>query len=145
MQGAGNQFFAGAAVAGNQHGQIILRQARYGAVNLLHGRRTSDQWQVLVFVTACFANISLRARQLHRPRNHAGQFSQVKRFGQIFKRTALRRRNRGGQRVFGADNDNRQIWTQPPDAGNKIKGILIRHHDIRDNYITLAIAYPFPQ
>ena len=81
-----HQFFAGATFTRNQNRQIILRQPRHGAVNLLHGGRPADQWQAII-VAGFHRSAAALLRQVNRALHQIGQFAQIKRLGQIVKRT----------------------------------------------------------
>src|SRR5262249_27108502 len=49
------------------------------------------------------------------------------------------------ERVLRAHDDDRQIGPDLLDARQKIEGVLVRHHHVGDDEVTVALAHPSPQ
>ena len=142
VQGAADQLLAGAAFAMDHHRQVGAHQARQDAIDLLHRRRAPDQRQVFVWTFAGsrgFCGFDQRA--LH----GAHQFAQVERLRQIVERAPLRRLHRRQQRRVGAHDDDPQVGPALLDARHQIQAIFVRHDNVGDHQIAVAVIDPAPQ
>ena len=144
VQHARDQLLAGAALAVDHHGQVGLRQAGEDAIDLLHRRRAADERQLLAF--DLLRRPLRRAPGLgQRAADDGDHLVEVERLGQVLVGALLGRRQRRHQRVLRAHDDDRQIGADLLDARDEIEGVLVRHDDVGDDDIALALADPAPQ
>src|SRR5262249_58429804 len=47
--------------------------------------------------------------------------------------------------ILRTHDDDRQVWTRLANAGDQIKSIFVRHDDVGDNQIAVALTDPSPQ
>ena len=82
VQRASHQLLAGAALAGDHHGEVGVRQPRQDAVDLLHGGRAADQRQLLAAGLSSGERFAL-AVGATAPSRHCDHLVQVERLRQI--------------------------------------------------------------
>ena len=144
VQRARDQLFTCARFTRDHHGEVGLHQPRENTIDLLHRRRAADERNSLeVFV--------LRRRRARFLRLGQGapddrdQFLEIERFRQIFIGAALRRADRCHECVLGAHHHDRKIGTSLSDPGNEVECIFIRHDDVGNHQIAVALRDPAPQ
>ena len=105
VQSSGNQLFARTRLAGDHHGDIALAQATNGAKHILHGRCLAQHFRRAVHIggAGLFA-----LTFFHCTANQLNCFGQVKRFGQVLKRTTLESGHRTVQIGIRRHDDDRQ-------------------------------------
>ena len=145
VQRARHQLLAGPGLARDHHGEVGLHQARQHAVDFLHRRRAADQRDRLASrrrrpasATRSFGSASAR------PTMAISSF-RSKGFGRYSIRAALGGADRRHEGVLRAHDDDRQIRPHLLDPRQQVEGVLVRHHDVGDDEIALALADPAPQ
>ena len=105
VQRTGDQFFARARFTRDHDGDIALAESPNGAKHILHGRRLAQHFRRAVHVSGAglFA-----LTFFHCTANQLNCFGQVKRFGQVLKRTALKCRDRTVQIGIRRHDDDGQ-------------------------------------
>ena len=130
-------------LTGNHHRQVGLHEAGQHPVNFLHGGRTANQRNAFEFVVF----------RVRRPRllwlrqsaaNDCNQLLEIKRFRQVLIGPALGGTNCRHESVLRTHHDDWQIGSRLSDARNQIEGILVRHDDIRDHQVAVALGDPAP-
>ena len=109
VQGAGDQFLAGAGLARNHDRQVGPHDAGENPIDLLHGGRSPDQRLALVGGQLgpqfrCRGDQALGL--VEGALDDVGQLVEVERLGQVLEGTALVGLDRGHQCVLGADDDD---------------------------------------
>ncbi len=146
VQGARDQFLAGAALAVDHHRQIRGRQPRDAAIDLLHRGTAADQRQLLVGVARRRRRGGRhRRRNRQRARDHRQQLLQVERLRQILERAALGRLHRCHQGRLRAHHHHAQLGAHAADARDQIQPVRVRHHHVGDDQVALAVLDPAPQ
>ena len=105
VQSSGNQLFARTRLACDHHGDIALTQTANGAKHILHGRCLAQHFRRAVHIggAGLFA-----LTFFHCTANQLNCFGQVKRFGQVLKRTTLESGHRTVQIGIRRHDDDRQ-------------------------------------
>ena len=143
VQRARHQFLAGAALANDRHRQVGAHQPGEDAIDLLHCRRPADQRQLLFGIV--FAKQDGRvSRHCQRPFDHIDQLAQIKRLGQVFEGATLGRLDGSRQRILRAHDDDAQFRADLFDARDQIEAVLVRHDDVGDDEVPLAVGDPAP-
>ncbi len=143
VQGAGDEFLAGAGFAVDHDGEVGGREAGDNAIDFLHRGAAADQRQR--FLGLFFDRRGRRRRQrlLHGAIHHGEQIGKVD--GQIIKRAALRRLHRGRQRALRAHHDHRQLRPDAADARHEVQAVFVGHDDVGNHQVALAVLHPAPQ
>ena len=144
VQHARHELLARAAFARDHDRQFGLRQTRERPIDFLHRGRTADQRQLLAIRTFRPA-LRLAAGSGESARDDRDDLGEIEGFGQILVSALLGRRQRRHQRVLRTHDDDRQVGTQLLDARNEIEGVFVRHDDIGNDHVTLALAHPAPE
>src|SRR5262249_47429463 len=138
MQRARHQLLTCAGLAGDHYGQVGLHQARKDTVDFLHRRRSADQrdsFKLFAF-RICRAR-SFPSRQ--RAADDADQFCQIERLRKILVGASLRGANSRHESILRTHDDDRQVGTRLANARDQVKCIFIRHDDVGDNQIAVAL------
>ena len=144
MERAGDQFLAGAGLAGDHHREVGLHQPRQHPVDFLHRRRAADQRDRIEFAfvgRACHPLLRLGQCAA----DDGDELLQVERFWQILIGAALRGPDRRHEGILRAHDDNGQVRPHLLDARQQIERVLVGHHHVGDDEIALALAHPAPQ
>ena len=144
VQRASDQFLAGAALAHDRHGEVGAHQPGEHAVDLLHRRRAADQRQLVFDIVFGRQRRGIPGGG-QRPLDDADELAQVERLGQIFEGATLGRLDRGHQRVLRAHDDDPQLRADLLDARDQVEAVLVRHDDVGDDEVALAVRNPSPQ
>lgn len=143
VQRARDQFLPGAALARDHGREVGGRQARDGAVDFLHGGRPADQGQLFALAVLAGGHGAGRRRQ---GAFHDGQkFLQVEGLGQVFEGPALGRLDGGREGGLRRHHHDAQFRAHALDARHEIQPVLVRHHDVGDDEVALAILDPAPE
>ena len=143
VQGARDQFLAGAGFAGDHHREIGLHQPRQRAVDFLHGRRAADQRHALDVLGLGRAQPVLRLA--HARGRRWREFLEVEGLRQIIVGAALGGLDRRHEGVLRAHDDDRQFRPRLFHARQKLEGVFVRHDHVGDDQIALARLHPAPQ
>ena len=143
VQGARDQFLAGAGFAGDHHREIGLHEARERAIDFLHGGRTPHQRHALDLVMRIAFGAG--TRRVQRAADDGDQLLQVEGLRQVVVSAALGRLDRGHERVLRAHHDDRQVGPQLLDARQKLEGVFVGHDDVGDDEVAVARLHPAPQ
>ena len=140
VQRAGHELLAGAGLARDHDREVGRHQPGERPVDLLHRGRAADERDLLVLGGAVHVRGAARPRQ--RPPDDRDQLLEVERLRQVFVGAALGGADRGHESVLRAHDDDRQLRPHPLDARQEVEGVLVRHHDVGDDEIALALARP---
>ncbi len=143
VQCTGNEFLAGAGLAGDHQREVGLHQPRKHAVDFLHGGGTADQRHPVLRIVLEFGGPSLRFGE--RPADDADQLRQIERLRQIIVSALLRSLDGRHEGILSAHHENRQIRPCLLDPWQEIEGVFIRHHDIGHDQVAVAGCYPAPE
>ena len=80
-----------------------------------------------------------------RASDDADQLLEVERLWQVLVRAFFGCSHRRDERVLRAHDDDRQLRTHFLDARQQVEGILVRHHHVGDDEITVPLTDPAPQ
>ncbi len=120
MQGACDEFFARTRFTCDHNSQIGLHHTRKKAVNLLHGRRPSDEWHIVrLFVRKRRNGPLLGFRK--GAADDIDKFRQIEWLGQIFISASLGGADCGHECVLRAHHDNGQFRPHFLIRGSKSK------------------------
>src|SRR6516165_10108216 len=144
MQGPGYQLLSGAALPHDRHREVGSHQPREDAVDLLHRRRAPDQWQ-LVFDIVFGKRCRNFRRGGQRPLDNADELAEIERFRQIFEGASFGRLDRRKECVLRAHDDDTQLRPELFYARDQVEAVLVRHDDIGDDKVALAIRNPSPK
>src|SRR6516165_6544598 len=139
VQSARYQLLASAAFAHDRHREVRPHQPGEDAINLLHCRRAADQGQ-LFFGVVLEGRWRPTARRGESALDHADEFAQIERFGQVFKGAALGSLDRGYQGVLRAHDNDPQLRADLLDARDQVEAILVRHDDVGDDEVASPSA-----
>jgi hypothetical protein len=145
VQSARDEFFPGARLAGNHHGQIGLHETSERAENVLHRRRTPDERNVFGGLRRVLGRLApaLGLRQGAPDDRH--QLLQIEGFRQIFVGPALRGLDGGHEGVLCAHDDDRQIRPHTLDARQQLERVVVGHQHVGDDEITFSGRDPAPK
>ena len=129
MDGARDQFLAGARLARDEDGQVGRDDARDDAIDVLHRRRAADQRQRRVLFRR---GLGRDAAPRQRARHRLDQRVEVERLGQIVIRPRLRRADGSGQRVARGQDDRWQRRVAGGDSGEMLQPVAVGQHDVGD-------------
>ena len=144
VQRARHQFLAGAALAGDHHREVGLHQARQRAVDVLHGRRATDQRHGLARLVGLAFAVGRLLGVGQGPRHHRQHFGDVEGLGQVLVGADFIGADRRHEGVLRAHHDHRQIGPELLDLGHDVEGIAVRHRHVGDQQIAFAAAHPVP-
>ncbi len=132
MQGARDQFLAGARLARDQHRHAGARQPADGAEHLLHRRRLAENLGNRTDLR--FRQRGIRALVRGTP-HQVQRMIDVEGFGQIFEGAALIRGDRAVQVRMRRHHDHGQARARAVDLLEQIQTVASRHADIGDEHI----------
>src|SRR5262249_36209003 len=115
----GDEFFAGAALAGDQDDDVLGSDAADGLVNLPHGWAAADDGVAAVLVGGCFRDHGWLAHhppELQGLANDVAQASKVKRFEEVVVSALFHRLDSrvGGRGPGNEDNRNAAVDLTDP-------------------------------
>ncbi len=143
VQSLGDQFLAGAGFPGDHHRQVGRHEARQRPIDVLHRLRAADERDLLLVRRRLGVGQGAGTRQ--GPADDRHQFLEVEGLRQILVGAALGCLDGGHEGVLRAHDDDRQVRAQLLDAGQKVEGVLVRHHHVGDDEIALPLRDPSPQ
>ena len=132
----GHQLLAGAALAGNQHREIIAQHPRDHAVDALHRRAAPDQRHCLALAPrkraiAIFQRGRARACGLA---HGVDQLVEVERLGKIFEGFALASAHCGIERILGREHDHRHVGRALAHRAKTGKTIAVFENDVGQHH-----------
>ena len=132
MQRVGNQLFAGAGLAINQHGDIGIGETANGAKHFLHGWGFANNFLSWRNFLRHFLGFLLPGKG-HTTAGHINQFIQIKGLRQIFKGTALIGGHSTVEIRVGGGNNHWDIRARGMNLLEQFKTIYAGHADIGNN------------
>ena len=147
VDGAGDQFLAGAALAGDQHGERLVGDAADGLVRFLHPRAAADDG----FARELFVRRRLRddGRLAHQPGNfqrladHAVQLLQIDRLEQVVVRPVPHRLDGRVGRPGHGDHDDRDAGVDSPELPQDVQAGLVGQAQVEENNVRASGGDPF--
>ena len=128
VQGAGDELFSAARLAGDQHRGARLRESPDRAEDLLHRRRLAeDLGRGRVRLERC----ALALAFLERAPDQFDRLVDVERLGKVFVGAALEGGDRGLQIGIGGHHDDRHLRVLPLHALQQLQAGGTRHADVR--------------
>ena len=151
IDGAGDQFLAGAALAGDQHGHVLRGDPADRLVHFLHLRAAADE-----HVRGASAGGSAPGddgRHVHQPARLArlgdqvAQLRQFQRLEQVFVRPALDRLDGQVGGAVAGDQDDRNASVVPADLLKRLQSGGVAEVDVEDDDVRrlLSRAPPSPR
>ncbi len=137
IDGPGHQFFAGAAFAANQHGDVLRGDPADGFVNFLHRRAASDQ-DVVRGVGRGLGNAHGHvhdAADFTRPAHDLADLGDVQRLDQIIVGAQLHGFDGGVAGAAGGDENHRQLGIDGGDPLEQLEPGVIGEHDVQDHHV----------
>ena len=138
VDGAGDQFLAGAALAGDQHRHVLGGDAADGLVDLAHGRAGADDGAVHVGVRGGLGDHGRLAHppgHLQRLADHPPQLVQVERLEQVVVGALLHRLDGRVRRLGHGDEDDRDARVDPADLLVDLQPGLVGQAQVEQNDI----------
>jgi hypothetical protein len=105
-------------LAGDQHGQRRVHDARHEPVERLHGGRAAHEREVGAGLAGLRAARGGASLLVERARGAAEEVGQVEGLGQVVEGLGLGRAHGGGDGVLGRDDDDRQAGAGPAIRGS---------------------------
>ena len=135
MQRPGNEFFAGARFAGDQHGGIRLRQPADRPKHFLHRRRLTENFRLFGSDDAVRRNgVRFRGRAA----DQRQRMIDIEGLRKVFERAALERCDSAVEIGVGRHDDHRHLRITLLDLIEKHEPRLARHADVGDEHLRLA-------
>jgi hypothetical protein len=144
VERASDELLAGTGFTADHHREIGLHQASENAVDFLHGWRTANQRDRFKVLWLCYRARALLGLRQGAPDN-SDQLLEIERFGQILVGALFRCPHGSNERILRAHDDHGQFGPHFLYARQEIERILVRHDDIGDDEIPLALTDPAPQ
>lgn len=135
MDRLGNQFLAGPAFTGDEHGEIIAQHARDHPVDALHGLATADQRHLFAFTprqrgTTLVVERGPRAGRLA---HGVDQLIKIEGLGEILKGFALARPDCRIERVLRRQHDHRHVGRALADCSKAGEAIPVLEDHIGEH------------
>ena len=127
MQRARDQLLAGPRLAGDHHRRRRVAQAADGAEDFLHGLRLAKDFRSHADVAVCTALVQTL---VNRTPNQFQRLVDIERFGQIFKRAALKRGDRAVQIGVSGHDDDRKRRITLLNLAQQVQPGFSRHADV---------------
>ena len=140
VNGASNQFLAGAALAGDQRRGIRAGQLADHLEHLLHRLAAADNAQVVILrleQRLARDNLFHVASRLECVGDDLLELGHVKRLEQIVVRAEFHRLDRGLRRAKGGHHDHRQLSVVLPDAPQRLQPGDAAHANVHQHEIRL--------
>ena len=138
VDGAGDQLLAGAALAGDQHRDVLSGDAADGLVDLAHGGAGADDGAVHVGVRRRFGDHGRLAHppgHLQRLADHAPQLVQVERLEQVIVGALLHRLDGRVRRLGQGDEDDRDAGVDLADLLVDLQSGLVGQAQVEQNNV----------
>ncbi len=138
VDGTGDQFLAGAALAGNQHGDVLGGDAADGLVHVAHGWAASDDSALNVGVREGLRHYDRRAASPGHVQclaDHAPQLVQVKRLEEVVVGALPHRFDGLARRLGSGDEDDRDARVDQADRLVNLKTRLVRQAQVKKDDI----------
>ena len=138
VDGAGDQFLAGAALAGDQHRHVLGGDAADGLVDLAHGRAGADDGAVHVRVRRGLGDHGRLAHppgHFQRLADHPPQLVQVERLEQVVVGALLHRLDGRVRRLGQGDEDDRDARVDLADLLVDLQAGLVGQAQVEENDI----------
>ena len=135
MQGARDQFLAGAGFAGDEHRQGRLREPADGAEQFAHRRRLADQLRSRgQSAFSAFGKSTLTPFRLRQgARRQRDRFVEVEGLGQELVRAAAKSAGRAGDIGIGRHHDNRQLRSLRLERIEKAESVEAGHAHVGEH------------
>ena len=145
VDGAGDQFLAGAALAGDQHGHVLGGDAADGLVHLAHGRAGADDGPVHVGVRGGLGDHGRLAHppgHLQRLADHPPQLVRVERLEQVVVGALLHRLDGRVRGLGHGDEDDRDARVDAADLLVDLQAGLVGQAQVEENDVRRPGADP---
>jgi uncharacterized protein YoaH (UPF0181 family) len=135
VQRARHQLLAAAALAGDEHRHVALRQAADGAEDVLHGRRLAEHLghRHLRGVAHRLAHALL-----HRAVDELHRLGHVEGLGQVLEGAALEGRDGAVEVGVGGHDDDRQLRQARLELRQQVQPRAAGHADVADQHLRLV-------
>ena len=145
VDGPGDQFLAGAALAGDQHGDVLGRDAADGLVHLAHGRAGAENGALHVGVCGRLGDDGRFAHppgHFERLADHSTQLLQVERLEQVVVGALLHRLDGRVRRLGHGDEDDRDARVDAADLLVNLQARLVGQAQVEENDVRMPGTDP---
>ena len=138
VQGARDQFLAGAGLAGDQHRHARARQPADGAKHFLHRRRVAEHLRDAARLGGGSARRAAPGEAARRTSSIG--LIDVERLRQVFERAALVGRHRAVEIGVRGHDDHRQARPLGADLLEQLESAAARHADVGHQHVGLVAS-----